>query len=90
MGSVLIAITRSQGGLQWLKSCHSEHKLNVSQLQPRKVRRSPVVRKVEREGWCKERKSRREGMLDNGIKLGLRYIDTKLGIAILRGDHGYV
>ena len=49
-----------------------------------------MVRKVEREGWCKERKSRREGMLDNGIKLGLRYIDTKLGIAILRGDHGYV
>ena len=29
-------------------------------------------------------------MLDNGIKLGLRDIDTKLGIAILRGDHGYV
>ena len=29
-------------------------------------------------------------MLDNGIKLGLRNIDTKLGIAILCGDHRYV
>ena len=29
-------------------------------------------------------------MLDNGIKLGLRDIDTELGIAILRGDHRYV
>ena len=29
-------------------------------------------------------------MLDNGIKLGLRNIDTALGIALLCGDHGYV
>ena len=29
-------------------------------------------------------------MLDNGIKLGLRDIDTDLGIAILREDHRYM
>ena len=29
-------------------------------------------------------------MLDNGIKIGLRDINTELGIALLRGDHKYV
>ena len=29
-------------------------------------------------------------MLENGIKLGLRDIDTELGITILCGEHGYV
>ena len=47
-------------------------------------------RKVEREGWCKESKAGGREMLDNGIKLGLRNINTELGIAILCRDHGYV
>ena len=39
-----------------------------------------------------ERREKAEGreMLDNGIKLGLRDINTELGIALLRGDHRYV
>ena len=45
-------------------------------------------RKVGKGGWCKERKVGGREMLDNGIKLGLRNIDTKLGIALLRRDHG--
>ena len=41
-------------------------------------------------GSARREKAGGREMLDNGIKLGLRNIDTELGIAILRGDHRYV
>ena len=41
-------------------------------------------------GGVRREKAEGREMLDNGIKLGLRDIDTELGIAILCGDHGYV